>query len=44
VYCLSLFACIASFRLLLLGADDFKNLQELDEQEFEQQPAGEQDK
>jgi hypothetical protein len=38
VYYLYLFACIAYFRSLLL--DDFKNLLELDEQEFEQQLAG----
>jgi hypothetical protein len=33
---------IGCFRLLLLGANDFGNLQELDFQDFEQQPAGEQ--
>jgi hypothetical protein len=37
-----LFACIACFRSLLLGADDFQNLLELDVQEFEQQQAKEQ--
>jgi hypothetical protein len=41
VYCLYLFAYIACFPSLSLGADEFKNLQELDEQEFEQQPMGE---
>jgi hypothetical protein len=30
-----LFACIASFRSLSLGAEDFENLQELDVQDFE---------
>jgi hypothetical protein len=30
--------------LLLFGADDFEKLQELNEQEFEQQPVGEQGK
>jgi hypothetical protein len=35
---------IAGFLSLLLGADDFENLQELDFQDFEQQPAGEQGK
>jgi hypothetical protein len=35
---------IACFRLLLLGANDFGNLQELEFQDFEQQPAGEQGK
>jgi hypothetical protein len=35
---------IACFQLLLLGTDDFENLQELDFQDFEQQPAGEQGK
>jgi hypothetical protein len=35
---------IACFRSLSLGANDFGNLQELDFQDFEQQPAGEQGK
>jgi hypothetical protein len=35
---------IACLRSLLLGADDFENLQELDIQNFEQQLAGEQGK
>jgi hypothetical protein len=35
---------ITCFRSLSLGADDFGNLQELDFQDFEQQPAGEQGK
>jgi hypothetical protein len=35
---------IAYFRSLSLGANDFGNLQELDFQDFEQQPAGEQGK
>jgi hypothetical protein len=34
----------AYFRSLSLDADDFENLQELDFQDFEQQPAGEQGK
>jgi hypothetical protein len=38
-----LFICITYFRSLLLGTDDFKNLQEFDEQDFEQE-AGQQDK
>jgi hypothetical protein len=38
-----LFACIAYFQSLSLGTNDFENLQELDEQDFEQQ-AGEQGK
>jgi hypothetical protein len=33
---------IACFQSLSLGADDFGNLQELDFQDFEQQPVGEQ--
>jgi hypothetical protein len=40
-----LFIClfpIACFQLLSLGANDFGNIQELDFQDFEQQPAGEQ--
>jgi hypothetical protein len=44
MHCLYLFASIACFWLLSLGADDFENLQELDEQEFEQQLVGEQGK
>jgi hypothetical protein len=36
-----LFACVPYFRSLPLGAEDFGNLQELDFQDFEQQPAGE---
>jgi hypothetical protein len=42
-----LFIClfaIACFQSLSLGANDFKNLQELDYQDFEQQPAEEQGK
>jgi hypothetical protein len=39
-----LFIAIACFRLLSLGANDFGNLHELDFQDFEQQPAGEQGK
>jgi hypothetical protein len=35
---------IAYFQLLSLAANDFGNLQELDFQDFEQQPAGEQGK
>jgi hypothetical protein len=35
---------IAYFRLLSLGANDFENLEELDFQDFEQHPVGEQDK
>jgi hypothetical protein len=35
---------IAYFGSLSLGANDFENLQELDFQDFEQQPVGEQDK
>jgi hypothetical protein len=35
---------IACFRLLSLDANKFGNLQELDFQDFEQQPAGEQGK
>jgi NOL1/NOP2/fmu family ribosome biogenesis protein len=41
MYCLYLFAC---FQSLSLGADDFKNIHELNEQEFEQYLAGEQGK
>jgi hypothetical protein len=44
MYYLYLFSYIAYFRSLSLGADDFENLQELDKQEFEQQPVGEQGK
>jgi hypothetical protein len=39
-----LFACIAYFRSLSLGVEDFENLEELDIQDFEQQLAGEQHK
>jgi hypothetical protein len=39
VYYLYLFSCTACFRSLSLGVDDFENLQELDEQEFEKQLA-----
>jgi hypothetical protein len=35
---------IACFQLLSLGTDGFKNIQELDFQDFEQQPAGEKGK
>jgi hypothetical protein len=35
---------ITCFRSLSLGAADFENLQELDFQDFEQQPTGEQGK
>jgi hypothetical protein len=35
---------IACFRSLLLGGNDFGNLQELDFQDFEQQSVGEQGK
>jgi hypothetical protein len=35
---------IACFRSLSFGANDFENLQELDFQDFEQQPGGEQGK
>jgi hypothetical protein len=44
VYYFYLFICITCFRPLSLGADDFKNLQELNEQEFEKKSVGEQDK
>jgi hypothetical protein len=41
VWCtLYLFACIACFYLLLLGAEDFKNLQDLNVLDFGQQLAG----
>jgi hypothetical protein len=43
-YTIHLFVCIAYFQSLLLGADDFENLQELDIQDFEQQLVGEQGK
>ncbi len=45
-YCLFiyLFVCVACFRSLPLGAEDFENLQELDVQDFEQQLVGEQGK
>jgi hypothetical protein len=33
---------IACFQSLSLGTNDFENLQELDFQDFEQQPAGDQ--
>jgi hypothetical protein len=39
-----LFVAIAYFRSLSLGANDFGNIQELDFQDFELQPAGEQGK
>jgi hypothetical protein len=39
-----LFVAIAYFRSLSLGANYFGNLQELDFQDFEQQPTGEQGK
>jgi hypothetical protein len=39
-----LFIAIAYFRSLSLGADDFVNRQELDFQDFEQQPMREEDK
>jgi hypothetical protein len=35
---------IAHFQSLSLGANDFGNLQDLDFQNFEEQPAGEQGK
>jgi hypothetical protein len=35
---------ITCFRSLSLGANDFGNLQEVDFQDFKQQPAGEQGK
>jgi hypothetical protein len=35
---------IACFWSLSLGINDFENLQEIDFQDFDQQPAGEQDK
>jgi hypothetical protein len=45
VWCtIFLFACMACFQSLSLGAEDFENLQELDVQDFEQQLAGEQGK
>jgi hypothetical protein len=39
-----LFICLQLLVSLLLGANDFGNLQELDFQDFEQQPTGEQGK
>jgi hypothetical protein len=44
MYYLYLFAHISYFWSLSLGTDNFENLEELDEQEFEQQPVGEQGK
>jgi hypothetical protein len=44
MYCFHLFACIACFQSLLLGANDFENLQELNDQDFKQQEVGEQGK
>jgi hypothetical protein len=45
VWCTAyLFACVASFRSLPLGAKDFGNLQELGVHDFEQQLAREQGK
>jgi hypothetical protein len=44
LYTVYLFTCVASFRSLQLGAEDFENLQELDVQDFEQQLAKEQGK
>jgi hypothetical protein len=41
VYYFFVYAC---FRSLLLGTDDFENLQELDFQDFKQQLLGEQGK
>jgi hypothetical protein len=41
VYYLFIIAC---FRSQSLGTNDFENLQELDFQDFEQQPVGEQGK
>jgi hypothetical protein len=35
---------ITCFRSLSFGSDDFENIRELDLQDFEQQPAGEQGK
>jgi hypothetical protein len=43
-YTVYLFICIAYFQSLLLNADDYKNLQELDVQDFEQQLVGGQGK
>jgi hypothetical protein len=43
-YTIDLFAVVACFRSLPLGTKDFKNLQELDIQDFEQQVVGEQGK
>jgi hypothetical protein len=39
-----LVVCIACFQSLSLGTDDFVNLQEFDEQDFEQQLVGEKGK
>jgi hypothetical protein len=44
VYCLYLFASTTYFQSLSLGVDDFENLQELNEEEFEQQEVREQGK
>jgi hypothetical protein len=44
MYCLFIFFAITCFRSLSLGANDFGNLQELDFQDFEEKPVGEQDK
>jgi hypothetical protein len=45
MYCLFIYLfVIACFRSLLLGTNDFGNLQELDFQDFEQQSVGEQGK
>jgi hypothetical protein len=43
-YTIYLFACVACFRSLPLGAEDLKNVQKLNVQDFEQQLTGEQDK
>jgi prolipoprotein diacylglyceryltransferase len=44
IYCLFFLFAIACFLSLSLDANNFGNLQELDFQDFEQQPAGEQGK
>jgi hypothetical protein len=45
MYCLFIYLfVIACFRLLSLGANVFGNLQELDFQDYEKLPVGEQDK
>jgi hypothetical protein len=44
LYTIYLFAYIASFWSLSLGAVDFENFQELDIQDFEQQQVGEKGK